>query len=74
MTASPKNPFEYGQLSVDQAAKAKASAERIRQSARRHIIDVGLELIQMELLLGHGHYEAWGIERVAFFSLGGPQL
>lgn len=54
--------FNYGMLSVEKAASARAAAERIRgrmQLAAESIIEVGRELIEQKKSLGHGLYLNW---------------
>ena len=54
--------FNYGMLSVEKAASARAAAERIRgrmQLAAESIIEVGRELIEQKKALGHGNFLPW---------------
>lgn len=54
--------FNYGVLSAEKAASARAAAERIRgrmQLAAESIIEVGRELIEQKKALGHGNFLPW---------------
>lgn len=66
MTFQP-GPFDYGLLAADLADEARASAERINASKRKHIIEVGCELIKIKERLTHGHFIDW-IDRELNFS------
>lgn len=54
--------FNYGSISSEKAASARAAAERIRgrmQLAAESIIEVGRELIEQKKALGHGNFLPW---------------
>lgn len=54
--------FNYGMLSVEKAASARAAAERIKlrmARAAQDIIETGRELSDQKDALGHGNFLAW---------------
>lgn len=54
--------FNYGMLSVEKAASARAAAERIKlrmARAAQDIIEVGQELSEQQDSMGHGNFLAW---------------
>lgn len=62
MLARTDTTFDYGSLSAEKAASARAAAERIRgrmQLAAESIIEVGRELIEQKKALGHGNFLPW---------------
>ena len=63
MTEGPNScEFDYNQLAPDLALQMRGAADRVRQSVRASIIDVGRELLQVKERLEHGQFVAW-VER-----------
>ena len=54
--------FDYSQLDTKVAAQAKASAHQVRSTTGKlaaNIIEIGLVLVDVKELVGHGHFGSW---------------
>jgi hypothetical protein len=58
-TAPQATGFDYSGLPASVAKEAEATASRIKERVRTHIIETGKELLKIKKKLGHGRFGKW---------------